>query len=143
MGVSKNRGKTPKRDGLQWKNMEKLMIWGFSHIFGNSHILFIARVQEFIYSYLLVEILRSALVAAKSGPFFGLRNTQHRSGPRPFCNACTLEFAKNPSKQRKAFRGGCDKLVAHQDAFKHISALCLSIIAGTKMGQWMAMAFVR
>ena len=31
MGVSKNRGKTPKMDGLQWKTLLKWMIWGYPY----------------------------------------------------------------------------------------------------------------
>ena len=30
-GVSKNRGKTRKMDGLQWKILLKLMIWGYHY----------------------------------------------------------------------------------------------------------------
>ena len=37
VGVSKNRGKTPKMDGLQWKTLLKFMIWGYPY-FGNTHV---------------------------------------------------------------------------------------------------------
>ena len=33
MGVSKNRGKTPKMDGVQWNTLLKLMIWGETPLF--------------------------------------------------------------------------------------------------------------
>ena len=31
LGVSKNRGKTPKMDGLEWKTLLKWMIWGYHY----------------------------------------------------------------------------------------------------------------
>ena len=37
MGVSKNKGETPKMDGLKWKTLFfNGMIWGKPMIFGNT-----------------------------------------------------------------------------------------------------------
>ena len=38
MDVSKNRGVSPKMDGLSWKTLLKLMIWRYPY-FGNTHML--------------------------------------------------------------------------------------------------------
>ena len=38
VGVSKNRGKPPKMDGLQWKSLLKWMIWGVPLFFGCSDL---------------------------------------------------------------------------------------------------------
>ena len=37
MGVSKNRGKTPKMDGLYWKTLLKFMIWGYPYFWTHPY----------------------------------------------------------------------------------------------------------
>ena len=38
MGVSKNRGKNPKMDGLYWKTLLKWMIWGYPYFWKHPYV---------------------------------------------------------------------------------------------------------
>ena len=50
LGVSKNRGVSPKMDGLQWKTLLKCMIWGYhyfrKHPFHCQNLVFCSRLNR-------------------------------------------------------------------------------------------------